>query len=180
MYKFYEILPYSQGNALLSHYNETKNLWHDMYGHLNYRYLQALCKDNMVEGLPTINFSNGTRKGCVVGKHAELCVCSGKACRARIWERKGKEGSPSAWSNPSISHRASSHNLIWEFKVCVYFHIWFVKVLLGVFSQAKIWSFETFEVWKALVENACGNKIKVLRTENGKEYVNNNFQHLCE
>ena len=35
-------------------------------------------------------------------------------------------------------------------------------------------------MYKTLVENACGNKIKVLRTENGKEYVNNNLQHLCE
>ena len=35
-------------------------------------------------------------------------------------------------------------------------------------------------MYKALVENACGNKIKVIRTDNGKDYVNKNLQQLCE
>ena len=40
--------------------------------------------------------------------------------------------------------------------------------------------FEHLKIWKELVENQSGNKIKVLRTDNGKEYVNKNLQHLCE
>ena len=48
------------------------------------------------------------------------------------------------------------------------------------FLKLKYEVFETFKVYKYLVENACGNKIKVLRTENGKDYFNKNFQHLCE
>ena len=71
MYKFSHFLPYSQWNALLSHANETIKLWHEVYSHLNYRYLQELIKEIMVEGIPTINFSKGTYKGCIVGKHAE-------------------------------------------------------------------------------------------------------------
>ena len=35
-------------------------------------------------------------------------------------------------------------------------------------------------IWKELVENQSGHNIKVLRTDNGKEYVNKNLQHLCE
>ena len=68
MYKFSHFLPYSQGNALLSHANETTKLWHERYGHFNYRYLQSLSKEKMMEGLPSIKFSNGTCKGCIVGK----------------------------------------------------------------------------------------------------------------
>ena len=30
------------------------------------------------------------------------------------------------------------------------------------------------------MENQSGNRIKILRTENGKEYVNKYLQHLCE
>ena len=48
------------------------------------------------------------------------------------------------------------------------------------FLKLKYEVFETFKVYKSLVENECGIKIKVIRIENGKEYVNNNFQHLCE
>ena len=71
IYKFSHFLPYSQGNALLSHANETSKLWNERYGHLNYRYLQSLSKENMVEGIPTIKLSNGTCKGCVEGKHVK-------------------------------------------------------------------------------------------------------------
>ena len=48
------------------------------------------------------------------------------------------------------------------------------------FRKLKFEVFETLKVWKALVENACGNNIKVIKINNGKEYVNNILQHLCE
>ena len=81
MYKFSHFLPYSQGNALLSHSNETNNLWHESYGHLKYRYIQELRKESMVEGLPTIKFSKGTCKECIVGKHDEHKYDKGKERR---------------------------------------------------------------------------------------------------
>ena len=40
--------------------------------------------------------------------------------------------------------------------------------------------FEQLKVWKALVENQSGKKIKVLRIDNVKEYINRNVQQLCE
>ena len=48
------------------------------------------------------------------------------------------------------------------------------------FLKLKSEVFETFKVFKDLVENTSGNIIKVLRTDNGKEYVNKNLQQLCE
>ena len=48
------------------------------------------------------------------------------------------------------------------------------------FLKLKYEVFETFKVYETLVENACGNKIKFIRIENGKEYVNNSLHHLFE
>ena len=48
------------------------------------------------------------------------------------------------------------------------------------FLKLKSEVFETLKIWKALVENQSGNKIKIIRTNNGKEYVSKNLQHLCE
>ena len=48
------------------------------------------------------------------------------------------------------------------------------------FLKLKYEVLETFKMYKALVENACGNKIKVLRKENGKEYSNNILGQLCK
>ena len=50
--------------------------------------------------------------------------------------------------------------------------MYFLKLKSEVFKQLK--------VWKALVENQSGKNIKVLRADNGKEYVNKNIQQLCE
>ena len=82
MYKFLNFLPTSSDQALLSHANEVSKVWHERFGHMNYKYLQALHRDEMVEGLPQIKSSNGACIGCVVGKHPE-----------RIYE-KGMERSP--------------------------------------------------------------------------------------
>ena len=48
------------------------------------------------------------------------------------------------------------------------------------FLKLKSEVFETLKVWKALAENQCGNKIKFLRTDNGKEYMTKSFWHLYE
>ena len=40
--------------------------------------------------------------------------------------------------------------------------------------------FETFLVWKKMVENQTGRKIKVLRSDNGIEYRNDQFLIFCK
>ena len=81
MYKFSQLLLCYSSNADLSDANEVRILWHDMFGHLNYIFLLALSKEKMVEGLLGINFSKGTCKGCIVGKHAECKYDKGKERR---------------------------------------------------------------------------------------------------
>ena len=54
MYKFSNFLPTSSDQALHSHDNEVFSLWHERFGHMNYRYLQTLHREEMVEGLPQI------------------------------------------------------------------------------------------------------------------------------
>ena len=39
---------------------------------------------------------------------------------------------------------------------------------------------ETFLVWKKMVENQTGRKIKVLRSDNGTEYRNDQFSYFCK
>ena len=65
-------------------------------------------------------------------------------------------------------------------KVCSYIHRLLLSILLVYFLKLNSEVFEHLNIWKALVENQRGNKIKVVRTDNGKEYVNKNLQYLCE
>ncbi len=44
----------------------------------------------------------------------------------------------------------------------------------------KSQAFECFKEYKALVEKQTGKQIKSLRTDNGMEYCNNNFNNFCK
>ena len=54
----------SKPSSLMTHGNEVSRLWHEIFGHLNYKYFQKLQNHSMVEGLPTIKTSKefGGRK----------------------------------------------------------------------------------------------------------------------
>jgi len=47
------------------------------------------------------------------------------------------------------------------------------------FLNTKDELFDRFRKFKALVENAIGKKIKVLRSENGGEYIDKDFTFFC-
>ena len=48
------------------------------------------------------------------------------------------------------------------------------------FLKHKSEVFDLFKVFRALFENQYGRKLKILRSENGGEYVNSNFIHYFE
>ena len=169
MYKFSHFLQYSQGNTLLSHANETRNLCHERYGHLKYMYLQALIKEIMVEGFSTIKFSNDTCKWCVVGKHVERRYEKGKEISVFQVIDLIHSDLIGPLPKPSYGNSRYVFTFIDDFS-------WFCLVY---FLKLKYEVFYTLKAYKDLVENACGKKIKFLMTENGNEYVNNKLQQLC-
>ena len=71
VYMFSHFLPYSNPSVLLIHANEASKLWHEIFGHINYKYLSDLSEKQMVIRLPKIKFSKGVCPGCVLGKHLE-------------------------------------------------------------------------------------------------------------
>ena len=71
VYMFSHFLPYSNPSDLLIHANEASQLWHEIFGHINYKYLSYLSEKYMVIGLPKIKFSKGVCQGCILGKHLE-------------------------------------------------------------------------------------------------------------
>ena len=68
-YEFSHFFNVSHPTTLLTHVNNTNKIWHEIFGHLNFKYLQQLHNYKMVEGLPLIQTSDGVCHGCLVGKH---------------------------------------------------------------------------------------------------------------
>jgi hypothetical protein len=64
---------------LLTHADESSRIWHERFGHLNFRYMQQLGKHRLVDVLPDIHFSKGVCEGCVLGKHPQDKFDKGKS-----------------------------------------------------------------------------------------------------
>jgi hypothetical protein len=56
---------------LLTHVDERSRIWHERFGHLNFRYMKHISKQGIVDGLPKIHFSKGICEVCVLGKHPQ-------------------------------------------------------------------------------------------------------------
>jgi hypothetical protein len=79
LYFFSHFVPKSISTVFLSQSNDISRLWHEIFGHLNYKYLHQLSKENMVEGLPAIKFyvkdaflASIQSKSLTKGRHREL------------------------------------------------------------------------------------------------------------
>jgi hypothetical protein len=64
---------------LLTHADESSRIWHERFGHLNFRYMQQLNKHRLVDGLLDIHFFKGVCEGCVLEKHPQEKFNKGKS-----------------------------------------------------------------------------------------------------
>ena len=123
----------------------------------------------MVEGLPVIKSTTGICKGCVVGKHPKHKFDRGKASRASCI--LGLIHFDINDPMPITSMNGSRYVLTFIDDFSRYTWVFFIK------KKSEV--YEKFTDLKALIENASGQKIKILRTKNGREYVSNELLHIC-
>ena len=69
LYKFNNFGSSPFPSVFVSHSDNLIKLWHEQFGHLNYRSLQQLCKENMVTGLSMVSCKDGVCFGCVLEKN---------------------------------------------------------------------------------------------------------------
>ena len=67
---------------LLTRAYESSRIWHERFGHLNFRFMKQLSKKILVDGLPDIHFFKGVCEGCVLRKHPQDKFDKGKSQRA--------------------------------------------------------------------------------------------------
>ena len=104
-------------------------------------------------------------KGCIFGKHAERKYDKGKTRKSlQILELIH---SYLIGPLPTPSYGNSRYVLTFIDDFLRYYWVFFLKLRSEVY--------EILKDFKAFTENFSGKKIKVLRTHNGKECVNNNL-----
>ena len=69
LYKFDNFRSSSFSSIFVSHSDDLNKLWHEWFGHINYRSLQQLFNQHMVTSLHLVSCRDGVCVGCVLDKH---------------------------------------------------------------------------------------------------------------
>nr|GEW91205.1 hypothetical protein [Tanacetum cinerariifolium] len=151
--------------------SDESKLWHRRLGHLNFKTMNKLVKENLVRGLPSKFFENN-----------QDCV----ACQ------KGKQHRAACKSKTKNSISLPLHLLHMDL-----FGPTFVKslmkkmyclVVIDDYSRFT-WVFflaskdETSAIVKTFItgiENLVDHKVKVIRSDNGTEFKNREMNHFCK
>jgi transposase InsO family protein len=145
---------------------ETTKIWHMRLGHMSALGLAELSKRGLLDGChaDTLDFY----EHCVFGKHKRVKFSSAVHNTKNILDYVHAD----LWGPSRItSHGGARYILtiiddksrrVWPY-----------------FLKQKSDAFESFKVWKTMVEKQTERKLKVLRIDNGMEFCSGDFNSFC-
>ncbi|MCP3666763.1 MAG: DDE-type integrase/transposase/recombinase [Gammaproteobacteria bacterium] len=144
--------------------------WHTRFGHLGFDNLKLLQQKNMVLGL-SLNMAEKAQfcDGCALGKQTNEPFPKGQATRAK--ELLGIIHSDVCGPMQVSSMGGAVYFLSFIDDKSRYVHVDFLK------NKSEV--FQKFCEFEARVTTLTGQKIKVLRTDNGGEYTSKQFADFC-
>ena len=144
--------------------------WHCRYGHLNFGYINKLAEGNLVTGM---KFMKGE-----IDQECEACT---KAKMHRIPVPKQSSNKTTQPLELIHSDVCGPMNIdsIGGSKYILTFTDDYTRYVTVYFLKNKSEVYEKFQEYVNMVENFTGLKAKMLRTDNGGEYVSNDFSKYC-
>ena len=106
-------------------------------------------------------------------------LCGWKTPWAQVRSGEGKPSYMHLGADTFWYHQSNSCHIHECIKVRSKFHWWLFQIHMGFFIKKKSKVLETFTELKALIENAYGQNINILRYDNGGEYFSNYLLHIC-
>lgn len=149
--------------------NSSQELWHRRLGHLNKRSMDLL-KQGMAIGIDYNSNKFTPCVACFEGKQSRLPFP--KQSYNRATEKLGLIHSDLC-GPMSVSSFSGARYLLT-------FIDDFTRMTFGYFIKSKDEVLPVFKIFKKLVENQTNLKMKMLRTDNGREYVNKQFQKFLQ
>nr|GEV30535.1 putative ribonuclease H-like domain-containing protein [Tanacetum cinerariifolium] len=149
---------------------DESNLWHRRLGHINFKILNKMVKGNLVRGLPTKVFKND-----------HTCV----ACKKRKQHRASCKTKPVSSVNQPLQRLHMDlfgHTFVKSLNKKSYY-----LVVTDNYSRFT-WVFflatkdETSSILKTFItgiENKLSLKVKIIRSDNGTEFKNNDLNQFC-
>lgn len=151
--------------------NNNYQKWHERYGHLNIKSLKCLSQNNLVRGMEIKKFPNSASCAtCFKGKISVLPFAKNNSIRSSAV----LELIHSDICGPMRT------NSLGGYKYFALFIDDFSRMTFVYFLKNKSDILDEFKKFKVRVELETGSKIKMLRTDNGREYVNTEFNRFLD
>jgi hypothetical protein len=146
------------------------DLWHQRLGHLGIQSLKSMSSKGLatglnIEGDGDLQFCGG----CADGKLHKLPFPKGGGTRST--EVLGIVHSDVCGPMPTQSIGGSKYFVTFIDDLTRYTRVYFLK------QKSEV--LEKFQEYAALVSNQTGNRIKILRSDNGGEYISAMFEKFC-
>ena len=141
---------------------EMSRLWHMRLGHAGEKYLKTLAMQGLLKGAKTCKLDFCEQ--CVLGKQKRVKFGTAIHNTEGILDYIHTY----VWGPTKTASLGGKHYFV-TFVDDFSRRVWVYTL------KSKDEVFETFLVWKKMVENQTGRKIKVLRSNNGTKYRNDQF-----
>ncbi|GJS77991.1 putative ribonuclease H-like domain-containing protein [Tanacetum coccineum] len=165
------IVPHKNLTCLIAKASEDESmLWHRRLGHLNFKTMNKLVRNNLVKGLPSKSFENiHTCVACLKGKQHKA------SCKTKL-------------VNSITKPLHTLHmDLFGPTSVSSLNHKWYCLVVTDDFSRFT-WTFflkskdETSSILRNFIteiENLKDLKVKIIKCDNGGEFRNREMDEFC-
>ena len=148
-------------SVFVAHSDNLSKLWHERFGHLNYRSLQQLCKDDMVTSLLLVSCKDGVCFGCVLEKHHRDSFDKRASWHASVALELVHSDLCGPLPYATFSSFKYFLTFINNYSICTW--VYFLKIKSEVFN--------TFLAYKALVEKQSGHQIMNIRGNFNSKWV---------
>lgn len=160
-------LTWEESSAYLS-FVDDMHLWHERLGHVNFQSFNNLQKHQLVANLPKFGVNNTVCEVCQLGKQCRLPFPPVAAWRASEKHQLVHTDICGPMKNPSLND--SRYFILFIDDLSRFSWIYFMK------KKSEVT--DVFWKFKAWIENQSSCKIKVLRSDNGKEYTSDQFREF--
>ncbi|GJX55664.1 putative ribonuclease H-like domain-containing protein [Tanacetum coccineum] len=146
-------------------------LWHRRLGHINFKNINKLVKDNLARGLPSKRFENDqTCVACLKGKQHKA------SCKSKI---QNSISQPLFMLHMDLFGPTFVSSLMNK-KYCLVVTDDYSRFTWVFFLASKDETSDILKSFITQIENLVDKKVKIIRCDNGTEFKNRVMSEFCE
>lgn len=157
-------------SAMVLRPNRTIEDWHQTLGHANIKVIEEMAKKNLVEGLKISHTSDNLCEVCPLGKGTRACHTHESSIEAK---QVGDHIDMDLVTSNDETIGGKKYALICKDRYSGYSHVFLMK------TRNENEAYEKLQEYLATFDCESGNRVKLIRTDNGSEFIGERIRVLC-